>query len=97
MEQSPGASGGKSGGIEPDEWPGQVPPDNDYWDGLIDDHEAAKFIGFSVPFLQNLRSRGGGPTYSKINQSVRHTRRRLKRWADERLKTSTSDPGQEAA
>ena len=82
MEQSPGL-----GHNNP---PAQVPPGNDYWDGYIDEHAAAEFVGFSVPFLQNLRHRGGGAPYSKINKSVRYTRRRLKTWADERIRTSTS-------
>ena len=64
---------------------------NDYWDGYINEHVAAEFVGFTVPFLQNLRHRGGGPPYSKINKSVRYTRRRLKTWADERIQTSTSE------
>ncbi len=96
MEQSPGL--GHKG--PPTEAPaGEAAPSisNDYWDGYINEHAAAGFVGFTVPFLQNLRHRGGGPPYSKINKSVRYTRRRLKIWADGRLRTSTSDPGQAAA
>ena len=90
MGQSPGL--GHNG--PPAEVPaGEVAPSifNDYWDAYINEHAAAEFIGFTVPFLQNLRYRGGGPPYSKINKSVRYTRRRLKTWADERIRTSTSE------
>ena len=87
MEQSPG----ESGHIDTDEQPAQAPADYDYWHSYIDDFAAAKFLGFSVEFLRNLRYRGGGPPYSKINKSVRHTRRRLKIWADEKIRNSTSE------
>ena len=83
MEQSPGL-----GHNNP---PAQVSTDCDYWESYINEHAAAEFVGFSVPFLQNLRYRGGGAPYSKINKSVRYTRRRLKTWADERIQTSTSE------
>ena len=71
MEQSPGL--GHNGP------PAEVPADevapsifNDYRDRYIDERPAAEFVGFSVAFLQNLRYRGGGPPYSKINKSVRY-------------------------
>ncbi len=89
MEHSPGL--GHNGP------PAQVPADNDYWDGYIDERPAAEFINFSVAFLQNLRYRGGGPPYSKIGRNVRYTRRRLKAWADERVRTSTADSEQAVA
>ena len=96
MEQSPGLG---HNGPPPEAPTNEAAPSisNDYWDGYINEHVGAKFIGFTVPFLQNLRHRGGGPAYVKINKSVRYTRRRLKIWADKRLLTSTSDPGREAA
>ena len=88
MEHSPG----ESGHIDTDERPAQVPANNDFfWDGYIDEHAAAEFVGFSVAFLQNLRYRGGGAVYSKINKNVRYTRRRLKAWADARILSSTSE------
>lgn len=77
--------------IDTDERPAQVPADHDYWDRYINERDAAEFVGFTVPFLQNLRYRGGGPNYSKINKSVRYTRRRLKMWADARILNSTSE------
>ena len=93
MEHSPG---------EPDhngteEQPAQAPADSDYWHGYINEHVAAEFVGFTVAFLQNLRSRGGGPPYSKIGRQVRYRRRDIAAWADEKVRTSTADPGQAAA
>ncbi len=90
MEQSPGL--GHNGPPT-----AQVPADNDYWNGYINEREAAEFVGFTTEFLQNLRYRGGGAPYSKIGRNVRYTRRRLKAWADERVQTSTADPGQAVA
>ncbi len=89
MEQSPGL-----GHNNP---PAQVSADYDYWESYINEHAAAEFVGFTVPFLQNLRHRGGGPSYSKINKSVRYTRRRLKPWADEKIRNSTRYTGTAAA
>ncbi len=83
MERSPGL--GHNGP------PAQAPADDDYWDRYIDEHAAAAFLGFSVAFVQNLRYRGGGAPYSKINKNVRYTRRRLKAWADARILNSTSE------
>lgn len=77
--------------------PAEVPSDDDYWDGYVNEQVGAKFLGFTVPFLQNLRHRGGGPSYSKIGRNVRYTRRRLKTYADKRVVTSTSDQEQVVA
>ena len=88
---------GESGHIDIDERPAQVPADHDFWHQYIGERAAAEFLAFSVAFLQNLRYRGGGPPYSKIGKNVRYTRRRLKTWADEKVRTSTSDPGKAAA
>ncbi len=83
MEHSPGL--GHNGP------PAQVPADSDYWHGYINEHTAAAFLGFSVPFVQNLRYRGGGPPYSKIGRQVRYRRRDIAAWANEKVRTSTSE------
>ena len=78
--------------------PAQVEGDASFWHGLIDEKVAADFLGMTDRFMQNRRQQGGGPPYVLISsRCVRYTRRRLKVWADERVRTSTSDPSQEAA
>ena len=70
-------------------------PDLNYWHGFIDERGAAEFLGFTVRCLQGWRYRGKGPVYRKIGR-VRYRRIDLTAWADDRLRTSTSDPGQAA-
>ena len=65
--------------------------DPDYADRLINEQEAANFLGFSVRALQNWRVRGGGPEYVRVSRrSVRYRRRDLVRWSEERLEPHTS-------
>lgn len=62
-----------------------------YYDSLINEIEAAKFLGYTVRALQNWRVRGGGPVFIKVSaRSVRYRRRDLITWADELAVTSTS-------
>ena len=57
--------------------------DAGYLDRLINEAEAAEFLGHSVRTLQNWRVRGGGPHYIKISKrSVRYCRRDLIEWRD---------------
>ena len=66
--------------------------DPDYLDRLIDENEAALFIGYSVRALQGWRVKGGGPRFVKVSaRSVRYRRRDLIEWAESRLKASTSE------
>jgi hypothetical protein len=66
--------------------------DLDYADRLINEQEAANFLGYSVRALQNWRLRGGGPEYVRVSRrSVRYRRRELIRWADEKLELHTSE------
>jgi predicted DNA-binding transcriptional regulator AlpA len=68
-----------------------VPNDADWLDRLINEQEAASFLGFSVRALQNWRVRGGGPEYVRVSRrSVRYRRRDLVRWSEERLEPHTS-------
>jgi len=69
-----------------------------YWNALIDEKAAGDFLGLTARTMQAMRQRGGGPPFIALSaRCIRYTRRRLKTYADERLKASTSDPGQEAA
>ena len=68
--------------------------DTDYWEGLINEEAAARFLGFSVRTLQGWRYRGGGPRFISISHRARRYRRRdLREWIEERVSTSTSDRG----
>jgi predicted DNA-binding transcriptional regulator AlpA len=63
-------------------------------DRLLNEREAAAFLGYTIRALQNWRLRGGGPTYVKVSErSIRYRRRELTAWVEERLRTRTSDPG----
>ncbi len=75
------------------------PPDaSDYWQGLIDEKAAAAFLGVTARHMQAMRQRGGGPSYVSLSsRCLRYRRIDLKAWAEARLRTSTSDPGAEAA
>lgn len=68
-----------------------TPRDPDHLDRLINEHEAAKFLGYSTRALQNWRLRGGGPQFVKVsNRSVRYRRRDLVEWSEKRLRSNTS-------
>jgi predicted DNA-binding transcriptional regulator AlpA len=65
---------------------------------LLTEDEAADLIGFTARFLQERRHRGGGPKFVKVSaRAVRYRPADLNEWAAERVRTSTSDPGPEAA
>ena len=70
-----------------------------YWNTLVDEKAAGDFLDLSARTMQAMRQRGGGPQYVLISaRCVRYTRSRLKTWADEKSRSSTSDTtGQEAA
>ena len=68
--------------------------DPDHLDRLIDEKEAAKFLGYSVRTLQNWRVRGGGPKFVKSSKrSIRYRRCDLIEWAEDRLQSQTSEKG----
>ena len=68
--------------------------DLDYWEALIDENELADFLDLKPGTLQNYRQAGTGPKFIRISsRCVKYTRRLGKNWCDERLVTSTSDPG----
>jgi len=66
--------------------------DPDYLNRLINEREAAAFLGYSVRALQNWRFRGGGPDFVKVSRrSVRYRRRDLIAWADRLTVSSTAE------
>lgn len=66
--------------------------DPEYLDRLIGENEAAIFVGYTVRALQNWRVRGGGPKFVKVSKrSIRYRRRDLISWAEDRLRSSTSE------
>lgn len=72
------------------------PPEAD-WPALLTEKQAARFLGFSARTLQSWRSRGGGPRYVSVSpRCVRYRPEDLRRWIEERVRTSTSDPGADA-
>lgn len=69
--------------------------DRDYLETLITEQEAAAFLGLSVRFLQNRRTRGGGPTFVGISRRcVRYRRRELIAWSNALSKAHTSEIGE---
>lgn len=68
--------------------------DPDHLDRLINETEAADFLGYTVRALQNWRVRGGGPEFVKVSKrSIRYRRRDLIAWSESKLRSSTSDTG----
>jgi predicted DNA-binding transcriptional regulator AlpA len=67
-------------------------PDVDFFERLIDERTAADFVGYSPRALQNWRLRGGGPRFVRVSaRSIRYRRRDLIQWAEQRLRSNTSD------
>ena len=75
------------------------PPEaSDYWQALIDEKAAGDFVGLKNRTMQALRQRGGGPRYFRLSsRCLRYRRVDLRKWAEARMRSSTSDPGQGAA
>jgi predicted DNA-binding transcriptional regulator AlpA len=71
------------------------PPDPDHLDRLLNERDAAAFLGYSMRALQNWRVRGGGPVFVKVSsRSIRYRRRDLMAWADSKLAAHTSETNQ---
>jgi predicted DNA-binding transcriptional regulator AlpA len=61
---------------------------------LLTEAEAAERLGFTARFLQNRRHRGDGPRYVAVSaRAIRYRPADLEEWAEQRLRTSTSDSG----
>ena len=74
------------------------PNDPNFWEALINEKEAGAFLGLSDRAMQKMRQTGGGPRYVHISsRCLRYRRIDLKAWAESRIRTSTSDPGQAVA
>ena len=70
----------------------------EFWHALIDEKAAAEFLGLTGRTMQKLRQRGDGPRYVRISsRCLRYRRIDLREYAEARMRTSTSDPGDEAA
>ena len=73
-------------------------PGHDYWNALIDAKVAAGFLKVTTRHMQAMRQRGDGPRFIRMSsRCIRYTRAILKSYADDRTRSSTSDPGVEAA
>ena len=69
-----------------------------FWYELIGEYPAADFVGLKVRTLQGYRYRGGGPDFVRISaRCIKYRRIDLLRWAEARLRTSTSDTRPEDA
>ena len=69
-----------------------------FWFDYVDEEAAAAFQNLTKRTLQGYRQRGGGPRYYAFSsRCLRYRRIDLKAWADARIRTSTSDPGQGTA
>ena len=63
---------------------------------LNDEKWSAEFLGVSTRALQAWRYRGGGPLYIRISaRAVRYRLRDLINFAEQRVRSSTSDQGVE--
>ena len=71
--------------------------DPTFWYALIDEWVAGDFVDLTHRTLQGYRQKGGGPRFVRLSsRCVKYRRIDLKQWADERLRSSTSDPGPES-
>jgi hypothetical protein len=83
--------------------PDRADYDPDYFESLITEAEAARFLGFSVRALQNWRTRGRknpgsrGPKYVGRKRAVRYRRRDLIAWAEANLQEHTSQNGEQGS
>ena len=72
--------------------------DPDYWYSLVDEQVAADWIGVVTRTMQGWRQKGNGPKFVQLSsRCVKYRRIDLKQHADERLRSSTSDPGTKPA
>jgi hypothetical protein len=63
---------------------------------LLTEKEAAERLGLKPKTLRKKRVVGGGPPYVKLGFAVRYEEDALERYAAERVRLSTSDPGQKS-
>lgn len=59
-------------------------------DRLLDTHQSAEIIGCTSAWLEQLRSKGGGPEFIKLGRIVRYRSSALEQWFASRTVTSTT-------
>lgn len=65
-----------------------------FGDPLIDEKQAAEYLGYTTRALQNWRLRGGGPRFVRVSaRSIRYRISDIEAWIEARIVSSTSDPG----
>ena len=63
-------------------------------DYLLTPFEAAEYLSLTPRFLEARRHRGGGPPYVRVSaRAIRYFLSDVRKWAEARRRTSTSDPG----
>ncbi len=84
--------------VDSDDVPTPPVEDQDYWFSLINERAAGDFLGLTDRTMQLMRQRGGGPRFSRLSaRCVRYRRADLRKWAEDRMRSSTADTGGEAA
>ena len=66
-------------------------------DRLLHEAEAAEILSVKVSTLRRWRWAGEGPRFLKIGAAVRYDPQELKDYLAGRVRSSTSDPGDQAA
>ena len=59
---------------------------------LLPPRDAARLLSLSDSWLAKARMRGDGPPFLKLGRSVRYRESALVRWANSRVRWSTSQP-----
>ena len=62
-----------------------------YAGGLLNNREAAEYLGLSVRTMNRYRVTGDGPPYYRLGNRVRYVRAELDEWVTGSRRTSTSD------
>jgi predicted DNA-binding transcriptional regulator AlpA len=60
---------------------------------ILDTKGAAEFLRLSKSYLDRARVYGGGPRYLALGRAIRYRKADLEAWANERVRTSTSEAG----
>lgn len=61
---------------------------------LLSEKEVAQLTGFSIRTLQGWRWRGTGPLFIRVSpRCIRYRLSDVEAWIEQRLRSSTSDPG----
>jgi predicted DNA-binding transcriptional regulator AlpA len=61
---------------------------------LYTENQVSQLLGYTPRALQKWRITGDGPKFVKVSQrSIRYRKIDILQWIEERIRTSTSDPG----